>query len=372
MADKPKGAGFLNLNTLLSVLDPESRKLAQTWWASIPEGSPLKTELFERVFGIFKAWAETKAKGMGPIGEVIEKLTDIGDFAVRGGPKPDVKTSQAWMDRFFIDAGKRLEKTANPKIEIEKIKLEFELRRDLLKVIEEARKAAEPTKAEKVSFDWSKIQNQYEAFLLGVARLPAKVINQAVKIVVHLWGHGAGFTRMVIRLAVLAIVCGVVILLVWPFVLLSISYAGWYFDISWITAIAALVPLALLLVFVIAAVTIVSLAWPLFTGAAVVALGHEDIRTVAGQFVLIVFAAVFAELVFGLYLSVFQVWNWPILIPVLVLLVVVLVMFLILKRQFGFRQGGWFSTALALAILVVTVAFFFGGKGKEEAAEAVA
>ncbi|MEK7579791.1 MAG: hypothetical protein AAB469_01195 [Patescibacteria group bacterium] len=177
MADKSKGAGFLNLNTLLSVLDPESRRLAQTWWVSLPDDSPLKSELFERVFGVFKAWAETRAKGMGPIGDVIEKLTDIGDFAVRGGSK-SVKAAHDWIDRFYSEAAKRIEKAADPKAELGKIKLEFELRRDLLKSIEEARKAAEPAKPEKVSFDWSKIQEQYESFLLASARFTAKAVNQ--------------------------------------------------------------------------------------------------------------------------------------------------------------------------------------------------
>lgn len=179
--DKVKGtAGFLNLNTLLSVLDPESRKLAQAWWASIPDDSPLKSELFERVFGVFKAWAETKAKGMGPIGDVIEKLTDIGDFAVRS-PKMDVKSSQAWMDRFFAEAGKRLEKSSKPRKEAEKIKIEFELRRDLLKVIEEARNATAGTKKGTPSIDWGKMQDRFEGVLVGFAKAHGVVVRESKK-----------------------------------------------------------------------------------------------------------------------------------------------------------------------------------------------
>lgn len=170
---------LFNLNTLLSVLDPELRKVAQKWWATIPDDSPLKGELFERVFGVFKGWAETRAKGMGPFGDVVEKLTDVGDFAVRG-PK-GIKAAQDWMDKFYSEAAKRIEKAVDPKAELEKIELEFELRRDLLKVIEEARKAAAPAKPEKISFDWSKIQNQYESFLLASARFTAKAVNQAEK-----------------------------------------------------------------------------------------------------------------------------------------------------------------------------------------------
>lgn len=170
---------LFNLNTLLSVLDPELRKVAQKWWATIPDDSPLKGELFERVFGVFKGWAETKAKGMGPFGDVVEKLTDVGDFAVRG-PK-GIKAVQDWMDKFYAEAAKRLEKAADPRAELEKIKLEFELRQELLKTIEEVRKAAKPAESEKVSIDWSKIQNQYESFLLASARFTAKAVNQAEK-----------------------------------------------------------------------------------------------------------------------------------------------------------------------------------------------
>lgn len=178
MADK---RAFFNLNTLLSTLDPELRKFAQRIWATIPDSSPLKTETFERVFGVFKAWAEKRASGIGPIGDIVEKLTDVGDFAVRG-PK-GVKAAHDWMDRFYAEAAKRIEKAADPKAELEKVKLEFELRRELLKVIEEARKAAEPAKPEKVSIDWSKIQSQYEAFLVASAKFTAKVVNQAEKTV---------------------------------------------------------------------------------------------------------------------------------------------------------------------------------------------
>lgn len=174
-------SGFLNLNTLLSLLDPESRKLAQAWWASLPDNSPLKGELFERVFGVFKAWAETKSKGMGPIGDIVEKLTDIADFAVRGGGSKTAKVAHGWMDRFYNEAAKRIEKAADPRAELERVKSEFELRRGLLQYIEEAKKSAEPARPAEVLIDWSKIQNQYEAFMLASAKFTAKAVNQTVK-----------------------------------------------------------------------------------------------------------------------------------------------------------------------------------------------
>lgn len=182
---------LFNLNTLLSVLDPELRKVAQKWWAIIPDDSSLKSELFERVFGVFKGWAETKVRGMGPIGDVVEKLTDVGDFAVRG-PK-GIKAAHDWMDRFYAEAAKRIEKATDPEAELERVKLEFELRRELLGVIEEARKAAEPAKPEKVSIDWSKIQDQFGTLLEQSARFTAKAVNRAEKTAKEV-DHWAGDT----------------------------------------------------------------------------------------------------------------------------------------------------------------------------------
>ena len=177
MADRKKSA-LLNVNTLLSFWDPEFRKWVQERWARIPEGHFLKSLPFERAFGVLKGWAEKRSSTLPwPIGDVVEKLTDVGDFAVRGSKS--AKAAHDWMDRFYAEAAKRIEKAVDPEAELEKIKVEFELRCELLKVIEEARKAAEPAKPEKVSVDWSKIQNQYEAFLVASARFTAKAVNQA-------------------------------------------------------------------------------------------------------------------------------------------------------------------------------------------------
>lgn len=180
MADK-KGSALFNVNTLLSIWDPEFQKLAQEGWSRIPDGHFLKSVPFQRAFGVFKGWAEKRSSAMPwPIGDVVEKLTDIGDFAIRGS-KGAKETPHDWMDRFYAEATKRLEKAADPRAELEKIKLEFELRQELLKDVEEARKAAEPAEPERVSIDWSKVQSQYESFLVASAKFTAKVVNQAEK-----------------------------------------------------------------------------------------------------------------------------------------------------------------------------------------------
>lgn len=156
------------------------------------------------------------------------------------------------------------------------------------------------------------------------------------------------------RLVIVVFVAGVVVpIVIWPFVLLGASAADWYFGTIWVTAAAALLPLAALPVFLIA----VALALPLLSGGLVLIPG---IRTFLGWLTV----AVFVELVVGLYFAVVHVWNDPRLIPLLILLVVVLGMFLILKRQFGWqgRAVRWFAAALVLGIAVITAIFFVGGR----------
>jgi hypothetical protein len=72
------------------------------------------------------------------------------------------------MAKFFNEAGPRLEKAADRRQEFENIKLEFELRRELLKLIEEASKPPEPepTKVQPTepSWNWEKWQKKFSDF----------------------------------------------------------------------------------------------------------------------------------------------------------------------------------------------------------------
>ncbi len=136
-------------NTLISAGDPELEKFAERVAAMVPADSPLRSEIVQRLFGVFKGWAESKAERLPPLsGAALEKATDFGDFLTsnlkgKGGPKA-TKAAQDWMDRFFIDAGERLTKAPDPQVETQRIKSEFELRRQLLEVIEAARRATQP------------------------------------------------------------------------------------------------------------------------------------------------------------------------------------------------------------------------------------
>jgi len=158
------------------------------------------------------------------------------------------------------------------------------------------------------------------------------------------------------RLVIFGVAFGVVVpLAVWPFVLLGVALTG----SAGVVSAVAFLPLVGFPVFMIALAAV----YPLLSGILVTIPG---IRVLFGW----LFIVIFAELIIGLYLAAVPVWNNPGLIPVLALLVVVLGMWLVLKRQLSWRQGAWFTKALTLAIAVVTIAFFFGGKPKEKATEA--
>lgn len=171
-----------------------------------------------------------------------------------------------------------------------------------------------------------------------------QLLTDIWEVIVALWNTGVRFARVAIR-----VVLGVIV--VWPFVLLGVSFTG----SAGFTAIVALVPLM--------AVLLLMLIYPLVSGVlAVLPQGRT--------FYLWLAVVLFGELFIGFYLAVVPVWNNPGLIPVLALLVVVLGMFLILKRQLGFQQGGWFVKGLVSAIVVVTIVFFFSGRAKEKTTEA--
>ena len=155
MADN-KGKRFF-LNALLSLGDPELRKIAERFANSISEDSWLRTDFAERFIGTLKGLLEAWSSSLGPgMSTVVEKFSDTLDFmssSLYGGEKKGVSaksvTARDWMDNFFKDAVKRIEKVEG-KEELEelskRLKAEFNARKELIALIEEARKNAQPQK----------------------------------------------------------------------------------------------------------------------------------------------------------------------------------------------------------------------------------
>ena len=139
------------LNPLLSIFDKEARGIIDRIAARIPEDSFLRSEVFGRVFDVLRG--VTEGVNFGPLTTVVEKLTDYGDALAKDLDEKakTAKTTevlQGWMNKFATDAGKRLEKAADPTAELAKLKLEFTARIELLKLIEaEAVKYADEKKA---------------------------------------------------------------------------------------------------------------------------------------------------------------------------------------------------------------------------------
>lgn len=146
-------------STIRSLGEPELQKFAESIADLIPEDSFLRSETAHRVVGYLKTWVENKAKSIpGVKGDLLETLTDLVDFSGLYSKKRGEKGEKAakvvkdWMDQFFTESGKRLReaKTIQEKeAELLMIKKEFELRQELLTLIEAAKPKPEPEKEKK-------------------------------------------------------------------------------------------------------------------------------------------------------------------------------------------------------------------------------
>jgi len=143
-------------STIRSIGEPELRKFAEGIADAIPEDSIFRSETAERVIGYLKTWVENKAKSTpGLKGDLMETATDLIDFSGLFSKKRGEKAAKVvkdWMDQFFTESGKRLReaKTMPEKeAELQMIKKEFELRQELLSMIEAAKPKPEPEKDKK-------------------------------------------------------------------------------------------------------------------------------------------------------------------------------------------------------------------------------
>ena len=150
------------IGAAVGALDPVLKNWARNLAKSVPQNSPLRSELFGVAQGVVKGLVEALAGKLPPTASiVVEKITDFSDFfagALGGASEKEKKAAvEDWMDEFFNDAKWRLKKSKDPKAEAEKMKVEFECRLALLKLIEEARpKQSEPTELVDKPIDWQK------------------------------------------------------------------------------------------------------------------------------------------------------------------------------------------------------------------------
>jgi hypothetical protein len=166
MAGNKKAA----LGAAIGALDPVLKNWARNLAKNVPNNSPLRSELFGVAQGVVKGLVEVLAGKLPPTASiVVEKITDFSDFFAGALGSASEKEKKAvvedWMDQFFNDAKWRLKKSRDPKAEAEKMKVEFECRLALLKLIEDARpKPPEPTDSVDEPIDW---QKKWKSFIKG-------------------------------------------------------------------------------------------------------------------------------------------------------------------------------------------------------------
>lgn len=171
----------------LGLLDP----VLQKWAIKIAELLPAnwgRSDVFQSIFGVLKGFLESISKASPlPVRLALEKATDIGDFLaqeLRRGKAKEIKAIvEDWMEKFFNDAGLRLEKAKaeDLKAEFEKIKLEFTLRNELLKLIEESKPKEEPVPVvEPVKWQeiFKKLKTQFNKVDTATASVLQKVLIQ--------------------------------------------------------------------------------------------------------------------------------------------------------------------------------------------------
>lgn len=123
-------------SAVVGLFDPELRKLARELAALVPESSALRTEAIERAIGSLKGLIEAKAEKLSPAaGVAVEKFTDLHDFFMGAlGSRPELDLDK-WTREVLTEAGPRLRNAQNPATEMERIKLEFKLRKELAEMI---------------------------------------------------------------------------------------------------------------------------------------------------------------------------------------------------------------------------------------------
>ncbi|MBI2003560.1 MAG: hypothetical protein HYS78_01070 [Parcubacteria group bacterium] len=190
------------LNPLFSLFDEEVRQFMARHAGSIPEDSWLKTERFRRTFDVVRGALEKGFRLDNKVFETVkEKLVDYGDYftsAVSGtgrvagaqpkGPGPAIDKR---MEEFFNEARKRIRESPDPEAEFERVIVEFELLKVLLRQFEEviesaseearkksgAKRASVPEGLKRPWVDWGKIQEQFEVFREWSGFQVAEIVN---------------------------------------------------------------------------------------------------------------------------------------------------------------------------------------------------
>lgn len=125
----------------VGALDPVLKNWAQGLAKKVPANSFLRSDFFGVAQGVIKGLIESLAEKL-PVSTAVavEKAIDFSDFfsgALGGASEKEKKeVTEDWMKKFFVDAGWRLKKARDLQEEFKRIKMEFELRYELIKLME--------------------------------------------------------------------------------------------------------------------------------------------------------------------------------------------------------------------------------------------
>src|SRR3989344_1389446 len=121
-------------------LDPDLQNLAIQLANQLPQDSVLRKDWTRRVLGILRTYTERMAdkyQEPGPIvGDIFSSFVNSLSIAL-GHPlsaKAEVEAS-GWLDAFMKESIQRLKTATDPRAEMDKIKLELEMRRELISLV---------------------------------------------------------------------------------------------------------------------------------------------------------------------------------------------------------------------------------------------
>lgn len=128
------------VSAVSGALDPDIQKLAIKIANQLPKDSVLRKDWSRRVIGVLRTYAERladKYEEPGPIiGDVLSSFTNSLSIALGHPMTAGAElAASGWLDAFLKESIERLKTAQDPRAEMDKIKIELEMRRELIKLV---------------------------------------------------------------------------------------------------------------------------------------------------------------------------------------------------------------------------------------------
>jgi hypothetical protein len=134
------------IDVVLSIPDQKIRKTIESFVASIPAGSFIRSDLIAKAWGPIVAGLDSLGESLPPVASAfVSKAVDYAngfravlDITGKTAGAPNVISAEKWVEQLATDAGKRLKDAKDPAEETDilaKIKREFAARKELMEFI---------------------------------------------------------------------------------------------------------------------------------------------------------------------------------------------------------------------------------------------